>query len=137
MALPTRRYYRFYGFETPLSNTRFSRFTIDEVAYNSVEQYFNHQKAKYFGDEVAANKIMEAQTPMDAFRSGRVITLPEMSPEENAKWVKAAKDLMEKGLREKVWLYALFSFKSDFFFQIFLYIIIYVRGNFVLFSVLY
>jgi ribA/ribD-fused uncharacterized protein len=105
MALPAAGYTRFYGFETPLSNTRYSRFYLDSVAYHSMEQYFNYQKAKYFGDIAMAKKILEAKTPMDAYRLGRLITAPEMTPEEQEKWVKDGLDLMEKGLREKVCFY--------------------------------
>jgi ribA/ribD-fused uncharacterized protein len=95
------RYSKFYGFETPLSNTRFSRIEMDGIRFHSVEQYFNYHKAKYFGQEDLAQKIMEAATPMDAYRLGRDIKMPDPceNPEEEEEW---ALKTMEKGLWEKV-----------------------------------
>ena len=52
----------FYG------NSAFSNFTrvsifIDGEDYNSVEMFYQHKKAKYFGDEVTAAKVLRECRP--------------------------------------------------------------------------
>ena len=99
---------RFYGFESPLSNVRYSFIEVDGECFNSVEQYFNYHKAKYFGQEGLAKKIMHPKTtPMGSLRLGRSIKIPsDQTPEQEKEWVEAAMNIMEKGLRAKVSLLA-------------------------------
>jgi predicted NAD-dependent protein-ADP-ribosyltransferase YbiA (DUF1768 family) len=69
-----------------------------------VEQYFQYKKAKYFGDNVLAQQILDCKNPMDALRMGLEITIPvdRQTPENEEKWVIASLQIMEKGLRAKV-----------------------------------
>ena len=98
------RFSRFYGFETPLSNTRYSRIEVDGESFHSVEQYFNYHKAKYFGQDDLAQQIMDPKTtPMDSFRLGRSIKIPsDQTPEQQREWIETAMNIMEKGLKAKV-----------------------------------
>ena len=98
------RFSRFYGFETPLSNTRYSRIEVDGLSFHSVEQYFNYHKAKYFGQEELAAQILNPETtPMDSFRLGQSIKVPDdQTREQQREWIKTATEIMEKGLRAKV-----------------------------------
>ena len=103
MALP--RYTRFYNFDTPLANTRYSRIELEGGVYNSVEQYFDHHMAKYFGQEELAEQILSAKnTPMDCFRLGMKVVVPkeQQTPDQKKTWIVTALDLMEKALRAKV-----------------------------------
>lgn len=57
--------YKVIGFHNPdeangfLSNWYLSDFTIDGIAYSSMEQYMMYQKAVLFGDEEIAGQILE------------------------------------------------------------------------------
>ena len=96
--------FRFYGFETPLGNIRYSYIEVDGECFNSMEQYFNYHKAKYFKQEELAQHIMDPKTtPMDSFRLGRSIKIPsDQTPEQQREWIETAMNIMEKGLKTKV-----------------------------------
>ena len=103
MALP--RYTRFYGFDTPLANTRYSRIELEGTVFNSVEQYFNYHMARYFGQAELAEQILNPKnTPMDCFRLGMKVVVPkeQQTPDRKKEWIKTAVQLMEKALKAKV-----------------------------------
>jgi predicted NAD-dependent protein-ADP-ribosyltransferase YbiA (DUF1768 family) len=77
-------------------------FVVDGIKYNSVEQYFNYHKAKYFGFEALAQQIRQTKNPMDAFHLGKNIVIPYQTPEEQKAWINDGVKIMEKGLRQKV-----------------------------------
>jgi ribA/ribD-fused uncharacterized protein len=47
--------------------------TIDNIEYNSCEQYMMHQKALLFGDEEIAELIMQEKNPKEQKKYGRMI----------------------------------------------------------------
>ena len=67
-------------------------FTVDGVAYSCAEQYMMHMKAKTFGDEESAKKIMKANHPREQKALGRKVTNFDA-----AKWNEVARDLVYKG----------------------------------------
>jgi hypothetical protein len=55
----------FWGKDSPMSNfnTDFS-FTVDSIEFSSSEQFYNYQKAKFFQDTVACERILNTQEPL-------------------------------------------------------------------------
>jgi hypothetical protein len=47
--------------------------TIDNIEYNSCEQYMMHQKALLFGDEETAELIMQEKNPREQKKFGRMV----------------------------------------------------------------
>jgi predicted NAD-dependent protein-ADP-ribosyltransferase YbiA (DUF1768 family) len=97
-----RRYSAFYGYETPLSNTRFCRLDIDGASYHSVEQYYTAQLARRYGLTDLVDAIMAAGNPMEVSRLCAGIQKPaglDANKEEEDQW---AMTTMEKALRVKV-----------------------------------
>ena len=45
-----------------LSNWYLSEFTIDDIAFSSMEQYMMYEKAILFHDQETAEKILQTQT---------------------------------------------------------------------------
>ena len=66
-----------------------SKFTIDEMQFNTCEQYMMYKKAMLFGDQVTADKIMKADHPREQKQLGR-----EVKPYDDAKWVAACKEVV-------------------------------------------
>lgn len=62
MADPSKNLCLFYKTSCYLSNFYPSVFTIDEIEFTSVEQYFQYEKTKMFKDLFCMEKIMRAKT---------------------------------------------------------------------------
>ena len=56
-----------------LCNSSRSPFTLDGVAYSSMSQYMEHQKALLFGDKGVANKVLSTDNPEEAESFGRCV----------------------------------------------------------------
>ena len=87
-------YYKFYGFLTPLCNTRYSKFTVADTEYNSMEQYMYAQKAKVAEDQEAYQRIMKTDVPMRV-RSVQIRKLNEDT------WKQSVHKILKDGLKAK------------------------------------
>jgi len=61
----------FYG--GPFSQWYPSKFTIDDIKYNTAEQYMMASKADYFGDEPTLAKILKSKDPSEQKALGRQV----------------------------------------------------------------
>lgn len=76
----------------PLSQWYHSDFVIDDIMYNTAEQYMMHQKALLFNDTATAEKIMLATSPRDQKRYGR-----EVVGFDKPTWDGVAQDIVYRG----------------------------------------
>lgn len=67
----TTKHVLFWG--GPLSNFEEVHFSLEGYKFSSSEQYFMWKKAKTFGDEEIAEKILKAKTPKEAKKLGRKV----------------------------------------------------------------
>ncbi len=86
---------KFYGYRTPLCNLRYSKMMVDDVEYNSMEQYVNARKAGHFHDEEAKERIMAMTQPLGA----RWIKVRGFNDEE---WGKVVEEILFVWLFVKV-----------------------------------
>lgn len=63
----------FFSEKDQFSNWFISEFEVKGVRFNCVEQFMMFCKAKLFGDEITANKIMAAAHPRDQKALGRSV----------------------------------------------------------------
>ena len=63
----------FFGAENPLSNWHPAGFTVNGVDFKNNEQFMMYCKAKLFGDEECAAKILRAETPREHKALGRSV----------------------------------------------------------------
>ena len=86
--------FKFFGFETPLCNSRYSTFVLKGVTYNSMDQYITAMKAKLFHDDEAYKAAMNTEQPIHVKR------IPVHGYDEVI-WVQKAEKILYKGLKEK------------------------------------
>ena len=86
----------FFGELNPLSNFHTSKFMYDGTSYHSSEQLIQHQKAKFFGDKITANRILGAKDPLECKMMACDIT-----NYDHAKWKDEAKVRCEEGIKAK------------------------------------
>ena len=63
--------FTFFWGASPFSNWHISPFSMDGVKFNCAEQAMMYYKAKTFGDEDSAKKIMETELPREQKLLGR------------------------------------------------------------------
>lgn len=63
----------FFGAENPLSNWHPAKFTVNGTQFCNSEQFMMYCKAKLFGDEAIAVKILSAKTPREHKALGRQV----------------------------------------------------------------
>ena len=81
---------------SPLSNHYIAQQTVNNKTYNCNEQYYCHQKAKYFGDNETAERILSETDPALQKKLSRSIK----DVDEN-KWRSRNLDIMRTGLLAK------------------------------------
>lgn len=86
----------FFGRDCPLSNFYSSPFFYNGYHYNCGEQYLQHQKAKAFGDEVTAGKIMTTENPQVQKSLGKQVV-----GFNKKEWTDAAPQLIQPGIAQK------------------------------------
>jgi hypothetical protein len=96
MKLPPESFTFFWGERHPLSHWHPSPFTVKDVRFSCVEQFFMYCKARLFSDTVVADKILEASHPREHKRLGRLV-----SGFDQARWDVMAMTYMRLGNREK------------------------------------
>ena len=73
-----------------------SRFEEDGIQFNCTEQYMMYHKAKFFGDEEIAAKILETKSPRDQKALGRKVRNFDAN-----KWMKVCEEIVTQGNRLK------------------------------------
>ena len=86
----------FFGAINPFSNFFEAGFKIEGEEYLSSEQYIQSQKAKFFKDRQAYDRIMGCNTPLDCKEESRRIR-----GFEKKRWDIAAKELCLPGIQAK------------------------------------
>ena len=77
-------------------NSPYSKFILESKVFNSVENYFQYQKACHLGDSNAADLIMCSDDPVQQMRIGRRL------PEDKQLWNDTiAEQTMEIGIKAK------------------------------------
>ena len=86
----------FHGSHSCFSNFYKVSLSINDCTYNSVEQYFQQQKAMQLKNEEAASKIMELVDPVAQYRLGKSLKV------DDRKWdIKTAQTVMETAILAK------------------------------------
>ena len=81
MSLASEQFFFFFGASSPLSNWHAKSFEVKGIRFAHVEQFMMFCKAKLFGDEFNAKRIMETDDPAKAKEYGRAVT-----PFDEALW---------------------------------------------------
>ena len=86
----------FFGSLNPLSNFYPCSFTYKGKDYHSSEQYIQHMKAEFFGDDSIVNHILNSCTALECKQLSKDIR--NYDPET---WLPAAKSVCEHGMAAK------------------------------------
>lgn len=86
----------FFGAENPLSNWHPASFVVNDVRFSNNEQFMMYCKAKLFGDEDAASKIIKVTTPREHKALGR-----QVRGFDEAKWNEKREIYVRKGCQAK------------------------------------
>ena len=89
--------YAFFGELNPFSNFHPSPFTVDNTHYKLSEHFIQSEKAKHYGDEHMANKIISTDSALDAKRLGYKLK----KPKEVREWSEIAKEMCYPGIKAK------------------------------------
>ena len=89
--------YAFFGELNPFSNFHPSPFTVDNTLYKTSEHYIQSEKAKHYGDEQMAIKIISSESALEAKRLGHKIK----KPKEVKDWREIAKEMCLPGIKAK------------------------------------
>ena len=89
--------YAFFGELNPFSNFHPSPFTVDNTLYKMSEHFIQSEKAKHYGDEHMANKIISTYSALDAKRLGHKLK----KPKEVREWSEIAKEMCYPGIKAK------------------------------------
>ena len=88
----------FFSGQSPLSNFSRCSFTHEGQSYNSSEKLYQKQKAEFYGDMVAAQSILKAETPLECYKIGKFLD----DKYDVNKWhQKKAKEAMYTALKTK------------------------------------
>lgn len=82
----------FWKDNSPFSQWYAAKFIINEVEFNSAEQYMMYMKAALFGDEEVAEKILKAKLPVQQKALGR-----KVRHFEQEKWESHCKKFVYEG----------------------------------------
>ena len=83
------------GQNQELSNMYERPFTINNIKFKSVEQYFQYKKAITFNDAETAQKILECKNAFEARSLGK-----KVKNFKESEWNKVREGIMEEGIRE-------------------------------------
>ena len=85
--------FAFFGELNPLSNFHPCKFDLDGESFNSSEQYIQWTKAKYCGDKIAMDRILNCEDAADCKEVSRdIINL------DRKEWVESAESLYFNGI---------------------------------------
>ena len=88
--------FAFFGELNPLSNFHSCKFNLEGESFNSSEQYIQWTKAKYGGDKIAMDHILNCEDAADCKEVSRDITNLDRKG-----WVESAESLCFKGIQAK------------------------------------
>ena len=86
----------FFGELNPLSNFHPCNFALDGESFNSSEQYIQWTKAKYCGDKIAMDRILNCEDAADCKEVSRDITNLDRKS-----WIDSAESLCFRGIQAK------------------------------------
>ena len=89
-------YTAFFGADDGLSNWHPCHFSYHGISFSCVEQFMMYSKAKLFGDEASAIKILETHDPKTQKRIGRCV-----SGFDEKVWIARRESIVFVGCREK------------------------------------
>ncbi len=87
--------FTFYGYKSPLDNSRFTKFTVDNVPFHSMDQYMAAKKAELFQDGKALDAVMALEKPVDC-------RWKKVHGFEQDTWDSKMTDFLIEGLMAKV-----------------------------------
>ena len=90
--------FAFFGELNPLSNCHPCNFTLEGQSFNSSEQYIQWTKAKYCGDKIAVDHIMNCEDAADCKEVSREIFNIDL---DRKGWADTAESLCFEGIRAK------------------------------------
>lgn len=79
-----------------LSNWYLSEFTIDDIAFSSMEQYMMYEKAILFHDQETAKKILQTDNVAEIKALGRIV-----QNFDDTVWGQSKEEIVYKGVFEK------------------------------------
>ena len=88
--------FAFFGELNPLSNFHHCKFTLKGETFNSSEQYIQWTKAKYCGDNIAIDHILNCEDAADCKEVSRDIT--NLNRKD---WIESAETLCFDGIQAK------------------------------------
>ena len=88
--------FAFFGELNPLSNFHPCKFTLEGETFNSSEQYIQWTKAKYCGDKIAMDHILNCEDVADCKEVSRDIT--NLNRKD---WIESAETLCFEGIQAK------------------------------------
>ena len=86
----------FFGELNPLSNFYKANFVCENTQYHCSEQYIQHRKADYIGDQITSNKILNSTTALECKQISSGIR-----NYDKRQWEKVAKNICKPGLKSK------------------------------------
>ena len=89
--------YAFFGELNPFSNFHPSPFTVNNIEYKTSEHFIQSEKAKHYGDDHLAKKIISAESALDAKRLGYKLK----KPKEVREWNEIAKEMCYPEIKAK------------------------------------
>ena len=89
--------YAFFGELNPFSNFHPSPFMIDNTLYKTSEHFIQSEKAKHYGDQQIATKIINTESALEAKRMGHKLK----KPKEVKEWSEIAKEMCLPGIKAK------------------------------------
>jgi ribA/ribD-fused uncharacterized protein len=75
----------FYGMTSPLSNFHRAPLEINGVTFEHVEQYYQYERARYYGDGPTASKILSLTSPYDCYFASKSVKRPA-GVNDDKKW---------------------------------------------------
>ena len=85
---------------SPFGNFYSCQFTVDDVDYCSVEQYYQSAKAAFANDAAAEAHIMSVSDPVDMLWGGKRVDI------DQAAWADEEQTVMKTALRERRGIFA-------------------------------
>lgn len=90
------KYYFFYGYNNPLSQWYNANFIIDDLNFNSAEQWMMYSKAKLFNDHEKMNEIIKEPNQSCQRKLGR-----QVNGFKESIWIEKREEIVRIGNQEK------------------------------------
>jgi ribA/ribD-fused uncharacterized protein len=91
----------FFGAASPLSNFHRAPFEIDGTNFAHVEQYYQYERAKYYGDAISAQNILAMTSPYQCYFASKRVNRPVDVTSDDI-WLRTrAQQVMQRGCLAK------------------------------------